>query len=111
MAPPSEKEKSEISARILQGLSETPYACSQLTALTNGTTNFVFRGTLVQPLPAQDGTSTVGPRSVIIKHSTDFVAVNKDFPLDISRCVSISRDPRPRTFNRCRSQGESGRLY
>jgi hypothetical protein len=84
MAPLDQVEEDAIAARVLQELSETPYACSSLTQLTGGTANFVYRGILARPLTAQDG-STV--KSVIIKHSTDFVAINRDFPLDVTRCV------------------------
>ena len=89
MAPLTESEKGELRARILHELAETPYACSSLAELTSGTTNFVFRGVLVQPL--QDSSPSLSSKSVIIKHSTGYAAVNKDFPLDISRCVSLLR--------------------
>jgi hypothetical protein len=91
MAPLEQSETDEITAQILQQLSKTPYACSSLTRLTNGTTNFVFRGTLTRPLPLcprdglEEGTSTA--KTVIVKHSTDFAAVNKDLAINISRCV------------------------
>ncbi len=94
MAPIAEAEKGEVPTRVLHELSKTPYACTSLTRLTNGTTNFVFRGVLAQPLDVQDGTSVVTIKSVIIKHTTDFVAANKNFPLDVSRCVSLSVHPR-----------------
>lgn len=86
MAPPDQFEEDAILSGVLQELSVTPYACSSLTKLTGGTANFVYRGALTQPLVAQDG-STAG--TVIIKHSTNFVAVNRDFPLDVMRCVII----------------------
>ncbi|KAI0123196.1 kinase-like domain-containing protein [Xylariales sp. AK1849] len=93
MAPLEQSEKDELRAQILHKLSGTLYACSSLTQLTNGTTNFVFRGTLIQPLPPhlQDdltgGTATSTIRTVIVKHATAFAALNKDFPIDLSRCV------------------------
>ena len=84
MAPLEQVEEDNISVSVLQELLKTPYACSSLTQLTGGTANFVYRGTLTRPLPAQNGSTA---KSVIIKHSADFVAVNRDFPLDVTRCV------------------------
>jgi hypothetical protein len=96
MAPLEQSEKDHLIARILQQLSKSPYACSSLTQLTNGTTNFVFRGTLSQPLRFRDGigkrTDTATTDTVIIKHSADFCAVNKDLPINVSRCVITSFD-------------------
>ncbi|KAI1074466.1 kinase-like domain-containing protein [Whalleya microplaca] len=91
MTPLEQSEKDELTARILHRLSKTPYACHSLTQLTNGTTNFVFRGALTQPLSPplqfQDGInqSTAAASTVIVKHSTDFAALNKDLPIDSSR--------------------------
>ncbi|KAH9993652.1 kinase-like domain-containing protein [Xylariaceae sp. FL0662B] len=91
MAPLEQSEKDELTARILQQLSKTPYACSSLAQLTNGTTNFVFRGTLTKPFsytlqPQNDfDQSTATARTVIVKYSTDFAALNKDIPIDSSR--------------------------
>ncbi|KAF2789573.1 hypothetical protein K505DRAFT_284130 [Melanomma pulvis-pyrius CBS 109.77] len=78
-----ESKKDALATTLSQELSATPFACSSLTHLSGGTTNFVFRGVLAAPIPAQDGNLT---SSVIVKHSTDFVAVNPDFSLDVSRC-------------------------
>lgn len=82
MPAPNQAEEDAISASILQELSGTQYACPSITQLTGGSANFVYRGTLSQPLGAPSSAKTV-----IIKHSTDFVAINKDFPLDVTRCV------------------------
>lgn len=94
MTPLDPSEKDELTAQILLQLSKSPYACSSLTQLTNGTTNFVFRGTLIQPLcprdSPEDGKVTSNTQTVIIKHSTSFCAVNKDLPIDVSRCVVTS---------------------
>ncbi|KAH9883933.1 kinase-like domain-containing protein [Xylariomycetidae sp. FL2044] len=94
MAPLNEGEKAELRTLILHKLSQTPYACSALSPLTNGTTNFVFRGTLTNnnPLDVSSGNSTTPTMkktagSVIVKYATDFAAVNRDFPLDASRCT------------------------
>jgi hypothetical protein len=88
MGPLQQAEKDVLSAQILQKLSQTLYASSSLTELSGGTANFVFRGILAQPLPIQDRSIATSTKSVIIKHSTDFAAINRDSPLDISRCVS-----------------------
>ncbi|KAI1483171.1 kinase-like domain-containing protein [Daldinia eschscholtzii] len=84
MAPLDQAEQDAIVSKVLRELSETPYACSSLVRLTNGTTNFVFRGELSHPILADFGHSST-KTTVIIKHSTGFVAVNKGFPLDASR--------------------------
>ncbi|KAI1768626.1 kinase-like domain-containing protein [Hypoxylon sp. FL1150] len=77
--------------RIAGHLSETKYACSALTRLTDGTTNFVFRGTLARPLPppisSKDNLQGHPIETVIIKHTASFAALNKDLPIDLSRCV------------------------
>lgn len=65
---------------ILSELSTTPYACSSVERLSGGTTNFVFRGTLCRPLP--DGAATV-----VIKHTEDYLASNRDFILSAERCL------------------------
>ena len=88
MAPLDQPENDELSSRVSQHLSHTRYACSSLTRLSSGTTNFVFRGILAQPLLRyQDGMTASAAHTIIVKHSTDYVAVNRDFPLDVSRCV------------------------
>ncbi|KAI1469029.1 kinase-like domain-containing protein [Daldinia caldariorum] len=84
MAPFNQEEQDAIVSNILRELLETPYACSSLVRLTNGTTNFVYRGELVHPIRADSEDSNT-KETVIIKHSTDFAAVNKDFSLDASR--------------------------
>ncbi|OGM39637.1 hypothetical protein ABOM_011645 [Aspergillus bombycis] len=72
---------SEISPdAILSELSTTPYACSSVEPLSGGTANFVFRGTLLHPLP--DGTTTV-----VIKHTEDYIASNREFKLSAERCL------------------------
>lgn len=93
MAPLNQEEKDAIFSKVLQGLSGTPYACSSLTQLTNGTTNFVFRGELVKPIPTDNGSGSTAT-TVIIKHSAEFAALNKDLPIDASRVVCTSRAPR-----------------
>ncbi|KAE8150745.1 kinase-like domain-containing protein [Aspergillus avenaceus] len=65
---------------ILAELSATPYACSSVEQLSGGTANFVFRGTLLRPL--EDGTETV-----VIKHTEDYVASNREFKLSAERCL------------------------
>lgn len=91
MPAPNQAEEDAIAAGIVQDLSKTRYTCSSVTQLTGGTANFVYRGTLTQPLSSPDADNG-GPAktTVIIKHSTDFVAINKDFPLDVTRCVGLS---------------------
>ncbi|KAI5860079.1 kinase-like domain-containing protein [Durotheca rogersii] len=84
MAPPAQPELDALVTRVLEQLSETPYSCSSLTRLVNGTTNFVFRGILTRPLPLGDDKPV---ETVIVKYTADFAALNKDLPIDASRCV------------------------
>lgn len=91
MAPLGQAEKDNHLARVLQHLSQTPYACSSLTQLSGGSVNFVFRGLLVSPLlPTPSTTAATSSQTIIVKFSTDFLALNRDFPLDVSRCVIIT---------------------
>lgn len=85
-----EQEMDSIVSNISQELSATPFACSSLTRLTNGTTNFVFRGELVKPISV-DGSGGGGSdaTTVIIKYAAPYAAMNKKFALDVSRAVCI----------------------
>lgn len=85
MAPLNEGEEQELVRQILDHLSQIPYACSTLTKLSGGTANFLYRGVLLQPLEGEAGTKAA--QTVVIKRSTGYAAVNRDFPLDVSRCV------------------------
>lgn len=73
----------------LQGLSQTPYACSNWAQVSGGTTNFIYRGTLLQPLEQPDGSVVDSQNTIILKHATANVPGNEDFWLDIARCVSF----------------------
>ncbi|KAF2114307.1 kinase-like domain-containing protein [Lophiotrema nucula] len=84
MAPISQIEKDAIADQTLKFLSKTPYACSTLTPLSGGTTNFVYRGSLASPSPAHAKHGSL-VTTVIIKRATDFVSANQDFKLDPSR--------------------------
>ncbi|KAI1307514.1 kinase-like domain-containing protein [Xylaria venustula] len=83
----SQEEKDDLVHNVLQALSETPYACYSLTHLTNGTTNFVFRGTLVRPIRRDENESAVVASTVIVKHSLPHAALNRDLPIDASRTL------------------------
>jgi hypothetical protein len=71
----------ETAQRVLASLESSPYACQTLDRLTGGTANFVYRGTLVTPLA--DGSKTV-----VIKHSEEYSATNRNFKISRTRCVS-----------------------
>ena len=90
MPPLSRADEQAIADRIVKELSQTPYALSSISQLHGGTANFVFRGTLARRLPAEDESIAT---TVIIKHSTEFVAINRDFPLDVTRCVIATNFP------------------
>ncbi|KAI0854723.1 kinase-like domain-containing protein [Xylaria cubensis] len=70
--------------QVLDQLADSPYAFSALIKLSGGTANFLYRGTLKEPLSASADTGTVIP-----KVSTGFVATNKDFLLDIRGHVIV----------------------
>jgi hypothetical protein len=72
----------QIESSVIAQLASTEYACSSITRLNGGTANFVYRG---QPNKNNhDDSSGV----IIIKHTQDFVALNRSFNLDAERCVS-----------------------
>jgi len=75
-------------AQVYEALSATRYACSSLARLTNGTTNFVFRGQLARPVVEgnEDG-NTVTATTVIVKHRAAHAALNNNLPIDASRAV------------------------
>lgn len=75
--------KDEMLEKVQESLSLGPHACASLTQLSGGTANFVYRGTLIQPL--QDGTTTI-----VIKHTEPYVASNPNFKLTSTRCVSAA---------------------
>lgn len=85
MAPLNEEEEHAFTRQILDQLAQTPYACSALTKLSGGTANFLYRGTLLKPL--EGDADTKAAQTVVIKRSTNYVATNRDFPLDITRCI------------------------
>ncbi|ORY61717.1 kinase-like domain-containing protein [Pseudomassariella vexata] len=87
MAPLDKAEEDALIQQILEQLSQTPYACSSLTKLSGGTANFLYRGTLLQSLYSQDGATKATTKTVVVKSSTNFAAANRDFPLDVTRCV------------------------
>ncbi|KAF2968557.1 hypothetical protein GQX73_g5045 [Xylaria multiplex] len=88
MAPPTQEEKDALINKVLQALSETPYACSSLTHLSNGTTNFVFRGKLIQTTHKDGAGGNTAPiTTVIVKHSLEHAALNKNLPIDTSRAL------------------------
>lgn len=76
-------EKTAIGRELQHQLSETPYACASLTIVSGGTANFLYRGVLIQPLPD-------GEQTIVVKHARGFVSANRDFALDVSRCVRSS---------------------
>lgn len=71
-----------------QELSQTPYACSFWGQLNGGTTNLVYRGILYRPLEQHNEPSKPAQKTVILKHAMKYVPGNKDFWLDVTRCVS-----------------------
>jgi hypothetical protein len=59
-----------------------PYTCTSLVKLSGGFANFTYRGKLLEPLAN-------GAVTVIFKHGEPYTASNKEFKLDLIRCVSL----------------------
>jgi hypothetical protein len=70
----------EIATQITASLQDGLYAAASLEKLSGGTANFVYRVLLSKPL--DDGTKTV-----VVKHSEGFIALNPAFKLPENRCV------------------------
>lgn len=85
MGPLTKAKEHTLAQRVRDQLAPTPYAVSALTKLGGGTANFLYRGTLLQPLIGGSATAR-GTKTVVVKRSTEFVAINRDFPLEITRC-------------------------
>ncbi|KAI0185139.1 kinase-like domain-containing protein [Xylaria flabelliformis] len=81
---PHKTEEQNLVQQVLDRLADSPYACSALIKLSGGTANFLYRGTLKEPLSAGGDTGIVIP-----KVSTGFVATNKDFLLDVRGHVIV----------------------
>ncbi|CRG83512.1 Pentafunctional AROM polypeptide [Talaromyces islandicus] len=77
---PIDDEDADVEASTLACLKDTKFACSALKRLNGGTANFVYSGQL---LSSQD----TKPEEVIVKHTTDYVALNREFKLDRERSV------------------------
>jgi hypothetical protein len=73
-------QAAKFADEIIQELSTTPYACSSLKKLSGGNANFIFKATLITPLP--DGTTEVA-----VKHGEDYVASMPHFQIPTTRCV------------------------
>lgn len=85
-----EQEIDAIVSNIAQELEATPFACSSLDRLTNGTTNFVFRGELTKPIGVDGSEGGGSATTVIVKYTAPYAALNKNLALDASRAVCIS---------------------
>lgn len=77
----AEIDSDKVASQIETRLALTKYACSSLTPLSGGTANFLFKGTLQNPL--DDGTA-----EVVIKHGEAFSASWSALKLSQARCVS-----------------------
>ncbi|OKL62910.1 hypothetical protein UA08_01198 [Talaromyces atroroseus] len=83
----------DIESSVIAQLASTDYVCSTITRLNGGTANFVYRGFPNNNdghLSQKDGQpdSKIGSKgAIIIKHTKNFVALNRDFKLDAERCA------------------------
>lgn len=74
-----------LTEEILLTLSTTPFVCSSLNKLDGGSMNYVFRGYLQKTITAVD-TSTAPAKTIVVKRTFDHLSVNRNFPVDVSRC-------------------------
>lgn len=84
-----------VESQLTEELAGTRFACRSLTALSGGTANFIFRGTLQTPL--EDGTN-----EVVVKHGEAYGASTGTLSLPTTRCVSFCCPgcvPPPRSRN------------
>ena len=70
------------SHHVAQYLSTTPWAAKSVTPLSGGSVNFAFRIELVEPYQGQE--------TVILKHSTSYLSIAKDFSFSVERQVRFS---------------------
>ena len=70
----------QVSVKVQESLAETPFACTSLSPLSGGTTNFLYRGTLKSPLPDSS-------KTIIVKHTEGYVASSPGFKITETRCV------------------------
>lgn len=80
-------------AVILEALSRTQFACTELTPLPSGTTNYVYRGTLKEPVAISfreknDTIATELQNTIIVKRLEPFVRVAPALKLDPIHGVS-----------------------
>ncbi|KAI9646191.1 hypothetical protein NHQ30_005631 [Ciborinia camelliae] len=73
-----------ISQLVQESLRKTQYACTTLTPLPGGSSNFLYRGTLTKSLP--DGTTFV-----IVKHTKAYLFSNKEFKITPTRAFYESQ--------------------
>lgn len=78
----------EIKTLIIDVLASTTLACSDLTPLSGGTANFIFKGKLRKAL--DDGTT-----EVVIKHGEGYSASFSSLKLSTDRCVSAVDNLKP----------------
>ena len=80
-------------AGLLEYLAQTPFACSGITRLSGGFSNFTYRGQLIHPVIGRE-------KTVIIKHTEPYVAANRAFVLDVIRSVRPNINPSPQDRSR-----------
>ncbi|KAK2606528.1 hypothetical protein N8I77_005270 [Diaporthe amygdali] len=66
-------DESLLVQKLLEELSQTQYACSELKKLSGGTANYLYRGTLIEHLDSQVDAPEAVTKTVVIKHSEDHV--------------------------------------
>lgn len=70
----------KFAERIQRELNNTRYACTALESLSRGSSNYMFKGILADPL--DDGTTEVA-----VKHTEGYVAASPELFMAPSRCV------------------------
>ncbi|KAF2819139.1 hypothetical protein CC86DRAFT_147191 [Ophiobolus disseminans] len=72
-------ELEHLSKHVQDAISSTPYACSSLEPLNGGTTSFVFRGVLVEPIAGDAAPHQRTVNTIIVKHAASFSSCNREF--------------------------------
>jgi len=93
MPPLNKDDIQQLTAETQKAIARTDFACSSLTRVPGGSASFIFRGFLESPLSLCEGSMLRSVlKSVIVKKTTEFAAVNRDFALDSGRSVGIGEE-------------------
>lgn len=72
-----------IANNIVQALKKTDWRLSRIERISGGNANFTYRGWLKKPAGYKESYDTI-----IIKHAEPYVALNREWAIDVERAVS-----------------------